>query len=338
MAPRSAEQADQAHGLVGGDAAGHAHHDPASGQGAAGLAHAGCSLPAGCASRAARMRSQRVADAAQGEVRLHAVDARHVGQPRLVGVAAGGDHRHAAAGGGAFDQLAAQGGEQAGHQADVPQHRAGLHGGDGIGADGVLRPPQLDARQLAGPPDQRLQRDAEAGGDGAADVGAVGVDHVEVGAGAQVDDDGRAADLDPGRQRVAQPVGAGLGRPVDLDRQDALERGRVDHHRLQAKPVLRELDEALGQRRHDRGDPDRRQLVQPMGVEAEHVTHQRRRLVRRGAGPRRGAPRPDQLVLAEEAERQAGVADIERQERHGRHRNSRFRLRRASRPAPSVRV
>ena len=88
---------------------------------------------------------------------------------------------------------------------------------DGVRADGARRPAQLDPRQLAGPTDEGLQAEAEAGSDGAADVGAVGVDDVEVRAGAEVNDDGRPAELDPRGEGVGEPIGAGLRRAVDPD-------------------------------------------------------------------------------------------------------------------------
>ena len=53
----------------------------------------------GLGSLAVALRLPRVPDAAQREVGLDGVDAGDLAEPRLVGVAAGRDDRHAAAGG-----------------------------------------------------------------------------------------------------------------------------------------------------------------------------------------------------------------------------------------------
>ena len=276
---------------------------------------------------AAAARADRlvcVPNPAQRQVRLDGVDPGHLAQPRLVGVPAGGDHGDAAALRGAFQQLAAQGGQQAAHQPDVAEHRAALHGVDRVGADGMRRPLQLDPRQLAGIADQRLEREAQPGSDRAADVRPLGAQQVEVGAGAQVDHDRRAAELGACRQRVAEPIGAGLGRSVDLDAKHVGQGGGVDDERLEADPGPNEALEGAGQGRHDRCQRDRLQLVQAMAVEREQVRGLRRDLVRRRAGVRRGTPRADQLPVGEEAEREVRVADIGGEELHAPHPTSRF--------------
>src|SRR5688572_32502984 len=53
--------------------------------------------------------------------RSDGVDARHLAQPRLMRVAAGGDHGDAAARRGSFQQLAAQRGQQPADEADVAE-------------------------------------------------------------------------------------------------------------------------------------------------------------------------------------------------------------------------
>ena len=315
------EQTHQRDRLVGGDAAGDADDDASAGERSRALGHRSTLRVAGTLAVARRL--PRVADAAQGQVRLDGVDARHLAQPRLVGIAAGGDDGHPAIGGGALEQLAAQGGEQAAHQADVAEHRTGLHGVHGVGADRRWRPPQLDARQLAGAADERLEAEPHARRDRAADVGAIGIHQVEVGARSEVDHDGRAAELDARRQGVGEPVGARLGRPVDVDRERALERGGVDDRRLDADPLRDEALPGLGQRRHDAGERHGVELVEAVGVERQQAGEHGGDLVGRRVCPRDGAPRARQPVVLEEADRDVRVADVGRQQLHGPYRSSR---------------
>ncbi len=97
------------------------------------------------------------------------------------------------------------------------------------------RAPQLDARQLAGVADQRFEREPEPGRDGPPEVGAFGRDDVEVRAGAEVDDDRRSSELDASGQCVGEPIGPCLAGPIDLDRQQALQRVGIDEERLEVR-------------------------------------------------------------------------------------------------------
>ena len=72
-------------------------------------------------------------------------------------------------------------------------------------------------------------------------------------------------------QRVGEPVGAGLRRPVDADVEDALQRRGVDDRRRHADPLGDEALPGLGQRRHDAREGDGVELVETMAVEREQA-------------------------------------------------------------------
>ena len=86
--------------------------------------------------------------------------------------------------------------------------QAGLHAADGIGADHVLRRPEIDQRQARGLAEERVDGDADADRDGAAEVLGILRDDVEVDGGAQIDDDARAAIFIEAGDAVDQAVGA----------------------------------------------------------------------------------------------------------------------------------
>ena len=78
-------------------------------------------------------------------------------------------------------------------EADVAVVKAALQVGDGIGADDLGGALDIHAAQAGGARKQRIGAEAEAGCDGAAQVLALGGDHVERGRGAEVHHDARAA-------------------------------------------------------------------------------------------------------------------------------------------------
>ena len=122
------------------------------------------------------------------------------------------------------------------------------------------------------------------------------------------------------RQRVGEPVGARLGRPVDPDVEGALQRGGVDDRRLDADPLRDEALPGLGQRGHDAGERHGVELVEPVAVECQQAREHGRDLVGRRICPRDGAPRARQTVVLEEADRDVRVADVGRQQLHGPYR------------------
>ena len=79
--------------------------------------------------------------------------------------------------------------EDAVDQADVAVVEADLQVVDGVGADDLGGLADVDAGQARGAGEESVGGDAEAGGDGAAEVFAAGTDDVEGGGGAEVDDD-----------------------------------------------------------------------------------------------------------------------------------------------------
>ena len=99
------------------------------------------------------------------------------------------------------------------------------------------------------------------GRDRAPEVLARGGDGVEVDPGAEVDDDAGAADLLVGGDGVDQAVGADLERVVDPDRHPGLDPGR-DQQAVGVEVALGQLLVLAAERRHDRGDADRVDLVE----------------------------------------------------------------------------
>ena len=137
----------------------------------------------------------------------------------------------------------------------------------GVGADGVRWTAQLDPRQLARRPDQRLQGEAEAGRDRTTDIGPLRADEVEVGARAQVDDDGRAPELVPGCQRVDEPVRTRLRGTVDLDLQDPFETPGIHDERRLARPGPDHPRKGGGQGRHHARHRNRLDLLERVPAE-----------------------------------------------------------------------
>ncbi len=102
-------------------------------------------------------------------------------------VAAGGDGLGVAA------QLLLEAADHALHHLDVAVEQARLEGLDGVLADGAAGGRELDAAELCRAVVQGLGGDADAGGDGAAEVLTLAVDGVEDRGGAEVDHHRRPA-------------------------------------------------------------------------------------------------------------------------------------------------
>ena len=103
--------------------------------------------------------------------------------------------------------------------ADGAEVQAGLHAGHGVGADHVLGRPEIHQRQARGLAEQGVDGDADADGDGAAEVFGVLRNHVEVDGGAHIDDDARAAVFVEAGDAVDQAVGAHFVGVVVADRE-----------------------------------------------------------------------------------------------------------------------
>ena len=176
--------------------------------------------------------------------------------------------------------------EQTGGERLVAEDRAGLHRADRVAADRPVRRAQLDPRQLGGPRRERLEPELEARRDRPADVGAVCRHAIEGRGGSEVDDDGRRAVEPGGRQRVHEPIGPDLGRPIDPD---------GDRHGVRARDEHREA--APGSRPprprpsggHDGRHGHGIDIAERAAVEAEEALEQHLQLV--GGSPR-GSWRP----------------------------------------------
>ena len=141
-------------------------------------------------------------------------------------------------------------------------------------------------------------------------------DEVEVRARAEIDDDGRPAELGLRGQRVRQPVRSRLGGAVDVDLEHAAQGGRVDDHRLHAEPLARQALERGGEGRDHRRERDGVEIGQSAPVEGQQLADRDRKLIGRGRRAARGAPGAGERPVLEEAEGQVRVADIGREKVH----------------------
>ena len=205
----------------------------------------------------------------------------------------------------------------------VADDRPGLDGAHRVAADDPIGHAQLDPRQLRGPGGQGLQAQLQPGRDGAADVGPVGVHAVERGRRAEVHDDRGRAVQAGGGERVDQPVGPDLARAGRPGRRWARSR---PWRRSAAGPGGRRPSRRGGQRGHDRGAGDRRDVAEGRGVEAPASPARatsRSSLVARGIG--RHSPGRDERAGPHEARRDVRVADVD-DEQHGRDDTRRSRV------------
>ncbi len=136
---------------------------------------------------------------------------------------------------------------------DIAPIDAGLHGGDGGAADDGLRPADADAGQAGGGVVQGFEREIDAGGDDAAEIGAVVIDDVEGGRGAEIHHDERAAEAFVAGQRVDQAVGTHFLGVVHLDGEAPVEGGAGDQW-FQVEPVAAEAAQVVQRGGHDGAD------------------------------------------------------------------------------------
>jgi len=87
--------------------------------------------------------------------------------------------------------------------------------GDGVGADDLGGALDVDAAEAGGAGEEGFGADAQAGGDGAAEVFAFGGDDVEVGGGSEVYDDSGATVAHECGDGVDEAVCSQFGRVVD---------------------------------------------------------------------------------------------------------------------------
>ena len=160
--------------------------------------------------------------------------------------AGGNDARGAA-------DLAGNAGDERFDQAGVAEDDPGLHARRRVRPDRAHGPHQVDPRQPGGALRERLDRDAQAGGDRSAEVGAVGGDGVEGRRGAEVDDDQGAAVPGEAADRVGDPVRAHLVRIV-VANGDPGVRTRPEDEGLHAEAAFHRGCDRPGHHGHDGGD------------------------------------------------------------------------------------
>ena len=218
--------------------------------------------------------------------------------------------------GGLLAELLAQPPDDRVHLAREAEHHAGLDRLLGALADRVARLLDVHSRKARGAGGQRLERDLDPGRDHAAEVLALGGDHVVVDRGAEVHRDARAADALVGGDGVHEPVGAELLRAVDPDRHAGLQLRA--HERAAAVEVA--LDHQLvlvRERGHDRGHDRGVHVRQLQLAQAEQAGEHGGHLVGRREAGRGEAPVVHELVVREHAHVGLGVADVDG-EQHAR--------------------
>ena len=210
-------------------------------------------------------------------------------------------------------ELLLHAGDDALDQPHVAEDHARLHGGDGRLADGGLGALQLDARQLRGALEQRLEGDADAGGDGAAHVVALAGDGVEYRGRAEVDDDQRrAVELDCG-DGVDDAVGADVARAIVEDA-DAGAHAGIDDQRRHLEIAPADFLEDGRQGRHDAAEDG---FVDVRGAQVlglEEVEQQDRVLIDEVLHVGGDAPAGADLFAVEDADGYRRIADVKGQE------------------------
>src|SRR4051794_5311940 len=145
--------------------------------------------------------------------------------------------------------------ENAVDHADGAEVETALHAGNGVGADDVLGRAELDQRQAGGLGEERLDGDADADGDGAAEVFGVLRDHVEVDGGAEIDDHAGAAVFIEAGDSVDEAIRADFaGIVVTNGEADIGARG--DEHRFLVEVAPGHEGEGGIDGRDDAGDDD----------------------------------------------------------------------------------
>src|ERR1700678_1711841 len=125
-------------------------------------------------------------------------------------------------------------------QSDVAVVKAALQMADGVGADDLGGPFDVDAAQAGGAGKQRIGTQAEAGGDDAAEILPAGGNDLKFRRRAEVDDDRRAPVFLEGGDGVAQPVCPQLSGVVDQNRHAGLD-AWLDEQRIDVEVDFADL-------------------------------------------------------------------------------------------------
>ena len=163
------------------------------------------------------------------------------------------------------DELVTDRADQHQDQSAVADHRAALHRRDRVRADSRRRHDERHARQLRGPARQRIEPEAGARGDRAADERPVRGDDVERGGRAQVDDDRRRA--------VETQRGVGVDEPVIADGRSVVD-ADLDGNRRFVRDENGNVPprRVLGDRgAHVRHDADHDDLVRLRELRVQHL-------------------------------------------------------------------
>ena len=117
------------------------------------------------------------------------------------------------------------------------------------------------------------------------------------------------------RERVGDPVGADLAGVVDAQPNAGLDPGR-DEERWLRQVLLAEPLQRRRERRHDAADDDRVDGPERDIVARQKAIEKDRQLVLGAVMDGRGAPCRGERVVAEHAERDLGVSDVDREQQH----------------------
>ncbi len=196
--------------------------------------------------------------------------------------------------------------------ARIAAHGTRLHAHDGIGADCLVRPHDVHARQLGGLLEQRFHGNLDAGENGAAAVRAGLVDDVKRRRRANVNDDERCAVFLNRGNRVDQTVNADLPRVVIAVYQTGIH-VFADNHRAHADVLANRVDERVHDRRHDRSHNDRLRVRRLQTQKRIVHVNLHAELIRCALRRRGQAEAADELFVFINAKNRIGIAYVNRQ-------------------------
>ena len=172
----------------------------------------------------------------------------------------------------------------------------------------------VDARQVRRRMVQRVERQVDAGRNGAADIGAVMRHHIQRRRRAEIDDDQLAAIAVEGGDGVDQPVRADLGRVVDADLAGQPAALLADHQRAGVEVPVAENPQVEQRRRRGVRDDDRVDEERAEPVVLHQLAQPDEVLVGGAHALGVAAPLADERFAVMQGEHRVGVADIDRQQ------------------------
>ena len=163
--------------------------------------------------------------------------------------------------------------------------------------------------QSSGARGERLGGNADTWRDRAAQIVAVGGDHIPGGGRAEVDDNSRRAVKSLGRKRVDEAVCAHLAGTIDQHAQAQVDLN-TDDQRVNLPVALREIAEDGRERGHHRRDRTRVQLLDVVAAPGEEVIDHHGVFVGGAARVGSRAPRLFEACAIIEAEDNICVSDV----------------------------